>query len=62
MVAFVACKGGGDASLRSGDAASTGTWSPTNQGPTKCAVFDLEINSGYLYAATYGRGIYRIQL
>jgi photosystem II stability/assembly factor-like uncharacterized protein len=38
------------------------SWNATNQGPTKCPVFDLAVSGGYLYAATFGRGIYRIKL
>lgn len=37
------------------------TWLPTNQGPTNCAVFELIWRDRTLYAATHGRGIFRIE-
>jgi photosystem II stability/assembly factor-like uncharacterized protein len=38
------------------------TWSPTNRGPTNCAVFELFLMDHELVAATHGRGLFRIQL
>jgi hypothetical protein len=37
-------------------------WSPTNEGPTNCAVFDLQWMENNLIAATYGRGVFVIDL
>jgi photosystem II stability/assembly factor-like uncharacterized protein len=38
------------------------TWSPTNQGPTNCAVFELFMMGTNLVAVTHGRGLFAIQL
>jgi photosystem II stability/assembly factor-like uncharacterized protein len=37
-------------------------WSPTNQGPTNCAVFQLFWMNRSLIAATHGRGLFRFDL
>lgn len=37
-------------------------WSPTNQGPTNAPVFRLFWDGRTLYAATHGRGIFKIDL
>jgi photosystem II stability/assembly factor-like uncharacterized protein len=37
-------------------------WSPGNEGPTNSAVFDLEWQGAVLFAATHGRGIFKIDL
>jgi photosystem II stability/assembly factor-like uncharacterized protein len=38
------------------------TWSPTNEGPTNCAVDDLFWMDQTLVCATHGRGMFRINL
>ena len=38
------------------------TWSPTNEGPTSCSVDDLFWMGDTLVAATYGRGMFKINL
>jgi hypothetical protein len=38
------------------------TWSPTNEGPTNCAVDDLFWMGETLVCATHGRGMFRIDL
>jgi photosystem II stability/assembly factor-like uncharacterized protein len=38
------------------------TWSPTNEGPTNCSVDELFWRNKELYAATHGRGLFRINL
>lgn len=37
-------------------------WSPTNEGPTNCAVFNLRWMGTTLLAATHGRGLFAIDL
>jgi photosystem II stability/assembly factor-like uncharacterized protein len=37
-------------------------WSPSNEGPTNCAVDDLEWMGTTLLAATHGRGVFAIDL
>ncbi len=38
------------------------TWSPTNEGPTSCAVYDLFWMDEKLVCVTHGRGMFRIDL
>lgn len=38
------------------------TWSPTNEGPTNCAVYELLWSGTKLVAATHGRGMFFIEL
>ena len=38
------------------------TWSPTNEGPTSASVDELFWKDTTLYAATHGRGMYKISL
>jgi photosystem II stability/assembly factor-like uncharacterized protein len=38
------------------------TWTPTNQGPANVSVEHLFWSGKVLYAATHGRGMYRIDL
>jgi photosystem II stability/assembly factor-like uncharacterized protein len=37
-------------------------WSPTNEGPTNCPVYDLFWMNNFLVCATHGRGMFKIQL
>jgi hypothetical protein len=41
---------------------SGATWSPTNEGPTNCAVEDLFWMGETLICATHGRGMFQIDL
>jgi hypothetical protein len=41
---------------------SGATWSPTNEGPTNCAVFDLFWMGETLVTVTHGRGMFQIDL
>ena len=38
------------------------TWSPTNEGPTNCSVDELFWRNKELFAATHGRGLFKIDL
>ena len=38
------------------------TWSPTNEGPTSCAVWDLSWMNSSLLVTTHGRGLLRIDI
>ena len=38
------------------------TWSPTNEGPTNCAVYDLFWMNEILVCVTHGRGMFSIDL
>jgi photosystem II stability/assembly factor-like uncharacterized protein len=38
------------------------TWSPTNEGPTNCSVYELFWMEEMLVCATHGRGMFRIDL
>jgi hypothetical protein len=41
---------------------SSATWSPTNEGPTNCAVYDLFWLGETLVCVTHGRGMFKIDL
>src|SRR5262245_16128621 len=41
---------------------SGATWSPTNEGPTNCAVFDMFWMGKTLVTVTHGRGMFQIDL
>ena len=38
------------------------SWSPTNEGPTNCAVSELFFMGKTLVAATHGRGLFKIDI
>src|SRR5262249_36542953 len=37
------------------------TWTPTNQGPANCAVYQMVWHDNTLHVATHGRGVFRIR-